>query len=337
MPLNWLYEIVASLILAWHKVFGAVFGASSGAAWALSIVFLTITVRLVLFPLFVKQIRSQRAMQALQPKIKELQKKHQGDRENLNREMMALYKEHGANPLAGCLPLLLQLPVFYSLFHVLSRLKPNSAGQFPTVAGIDADTVKQAAEATIFGAPIASVFTSSQELINTLGGDLTVTKVLSVVMIALMGLTTFATQKQMMARSGPMEGQQAQIQKIMLYVLPFSFAIFGFNFPIGVLLYWLTTNIWSMGQQFFVIRRMPVAVGGTATAAVATPTKKGRGSAPTIDLSKPAPPITEQPSATSRSTASGGGSSARPGRRPGAATSPGSGKQKRKGRPGGRR
>ena len=337
--LNWLYEIVATIILAWHKVFGSVFGAGSGAAWALSIVFLTITLRLLLFPLFVKQIRSQRAMQALQPKIKELQKRHQGDRETLNKEMMALYKEHGANPLAGCLPLVLQLPVFFSLFHVLNGIKPNDKGVFSSVAGIDVATVEQAAKATIFGAPIASAFTSSQDLITSLGGNLGVTKVLAVVMIVLMGATTFLTQKQMIARNGPMEGQQAQIQKIMLYVLPFSFAIFGFNFPLGVLLYWLTTNVWSMGQQFVVIRRMPVAAGGGGLGAVAAKKDKGAvtpelpsaaasestSTPPATGLTKPTPP-----------TGKGHGGA---GRRPGASTSPGAGagKGRRKGRPGGRR
>lgn len=336
--LNWLYEIVATIILAWHKVFGAVFGAGSGAAWALSIVFLTITVRLVLFPLFVKQIRSQRAMQALQPKIKELQKRHQGDRETLNKEMMALYKEHGANPLAGCLPLVLQLPVFFSLFHVLNGIKPDDKGVFSSVAGIDVATVEQAAKATIFGAPIASAFTSSQDLITTLGGSLGVTKVLAVVMIVMMGLTTFITQKQMMSRNGPMEGQQAQIQKIMLYVLPFSFAIFGFNFPLGVLLYWLTTNVWSMGQQFVVIRRMPVASGGGGLGA-APAAKKDKGAStpelPSTDASTPTPP----PTALAKPIPPTGKGHGGAGRRPGASTSPGTGgsKGRRKGRPGGRR
>lgn len=295
-----LYDVVTAVIVFWHAVFGAAFGNDSGAAWALSIVFLTVSMRLLLFPLFVKQIRSQRAMQALAPKIKELQKRHKGDRETLNKETMALYKEHNANPVAGCLPLVLQLPIFYALFHVLSRIKPSSDGQFHAVAQLSQGQVQDAANATIFGAPIAAAFSSSQSLVDALNGSLTATKVLAVVMIVLMGLSTFITQRQMMARNTSTDPQQQRIQRIMLYVLPFSFAIFGFNFPLGVLLYWLTTNIWSMGQQFVVLRRMNPVVAGPAGTAVAKPTgggssARGMWSKRSRSSSEPVTPATPSP------------------------------------------
>jgi YidC/Oxa1 family membrane protein insertase len=264
-----LYEVITRVILVIHAGLSVVFrDPKSGPAWALSIVLLTVVIRLLLFPLFVKQIRAQRAMQTLQPRIKELQAKHKGDREALNRETMALYKNHGANPVAGCLPLILQLPVFYALFHVLRTIRPDGPGLY----GFTREQVNNAAHAKIFGAPIAAAFSSPTSLLHELNASPTSVKTLAVILIVLMGLTTFFTQKQMMSRTGPVDPTQAMTQKVLLYVMPFSFAIFGFQFPLGVLLYWLTTNLWSMGQQFFVIRRMPPpALAGTpAGPAVAT-------------------------------------------------------------------
>ncbi len=251
------------------------------AAWALSIVLLTVAMRLVLFPLFVKQIKTQRAMQVLQPKVKELQAKYKNDREKLNTELMALYREHGANPLSGCLPLLLQIPIFIALFHVLRAIKPDKAGTFPTdVIGFPQHLIADAANAKIFGVPIAAAFNSDPTTLDHLHASATSVKVLTASMIVLMGLTTFFTQRQMMARTGPAEGAAATQQKVLLYVLPFTFAIFGFQFPLGVLLYWLTTNVWSMGQQFFIIRRMPPPAAAGARAGGGADPGRGRPSGP---------------------------------------------------------
>jgi YidC/Oxa1 family membrane protein insertase len=240
---------------------------ASGWAWGLSIVLLTITVRIILFPLFVKQIKSQRRMQELAPKIKELQGKHKGDRETLNTELMKLYKEHGTNPVSGCLPLILQLPVFFALFKVMNEFRPKSDGSFHGAYGLSDELIRQGAHAKVFGAPISAAFNSSASFLSRLDGSATTVKVVAALMIVTMGGTTFWTQRQMMARNGaPADPQQAQVQKIMLYILPLSFALFGFSFPIGVLLYWLTTNVWSMGQQHYVIRRMPPVVPGAAAA-----------------------------------------------------------------------
>jgi len=241
----------------------------SGWAWGLSIVLLTITVRVILFPLFVKQIKSQRRMQELAPKVKELQAKHKGDRETLNTELMKLYKEHGTNPVSGCLPLVLQLPIFFALFRVMNEFRPHfhadKTPYFTGKYGLSDTLIEQAAKAKVFGAPISTAFNSTPSFLKTLDGSATTVKIVAALMIVTMGGTTFWTQRQMMARNGAAaDPQQAQVQKIMLYILPLSFALFGFSFPIGVLLYWLTTNIWSMGQQHYVIRRMPpVTPGGT--------------------------------------------------------------------------
>ena len=258
---------IARLLQGIHTGLAQVLPSESGWTWGLSIVFLTISVRILLFPLFVKQIKSQRRMQELAPKIKVLQTKHKGDRETLNTELMKLYKDHGTNPISGCLPLILQLPVFFALFRVMNEFKPKN-GEFIGKFGLSDTLIGEAARAKVFGAPISSAFNSKPDLLKLLDGSATTVKIVATIMIVTMGATTFFTQKQMMARNGAAQDpQQAQVQKIMLYVLPFSFAIFGFSFPIGVLLYWLTTNVWSMGQQYFVIKRMPpITPGGSGSA-----------------------------------------------------------------------
>ncbi|MCU1693100.1 MAG: rane protein insertase, YidC/Oxa1 family [Frankiales bacterium] len=246
----------------------------SGLAWGLSIVLLTMTVRLLLFPLFVKQIKSQRRMQEIAPKVKELQKLHKGDRETLNTEMMKLYKDHGANPISGCLPLVLQLPVFFALFKVMREFKPGAEAKYH----LSERLLEEGGKAKIFGAPISAAFNSPASLLEDLDARAVVVRVVAALMVVAMGASTFYTQKQMMARAGTVtDPQQVMVQKIMLYVLPLSFAVSGVFFPIGVLLYWLTTNLWSMGQQAWVIKRMPPVVPGASS----SPTKsKG------VDLAK---------------------------------------------------
>ncbi|MFN2538981.1 MAG: membrane protein insertase YidC [Mycobacteriales bacterium] len=270
--IGFLAEPVAFLLRAIHHVLSMVFPDGSGWAWGLSIVLLTITVRILLFPIFVKQIKSQRRMQEIAPKVKVLQAKHKGDRETLNTELMKLYKDHGTNPISGCLPLLLQIPVFIALFRVMNEFKPKN-GQFHGAFGLSQTLIEQGAKAKVFGAPISASFQSGAKLLEQLHGDATTVKIVSVIMIVTMGASQFWTQRQLMARSGaPADPQQAQIQKTMLYVLPVFFAVAGVNFPVGVLLYWLTTNIWSMGQQAWVIKRMPPV---TPTSGAKAPEPKG--------------------------------------------------------------
>ena len=319
------YEAIAWLVVHIHSGLAPIFGSSSGAAWALSIVFLTIAMRLLLFPLFVKQIKNQRAMTALQPKMKELQAKYKNDKEKLNQEMMALWREHGANPLAGCLPLILQIPVFFALFRVLNSLKPNKACDpgvtppcFSSHYGISEKLVDSAAHAKIFGVPISAAFNSSKHTLSVLGASTTSTKVLTVVLIVLMGASTFYTQRQLMARNSASGAgtQMAQQQKILLYVLPLTFALFGYRFPLGVLLYWLTTNLWSMGQQSIVIRRMeataapagPAASGPAGPAGPAPGAKPARAN-PTTPTTPPTPP---PPPSSNPATGPSNGSSATP-------------------------
>jgi YidC/Oxa1 family membrane protein insertase len=323
----------------------------SGWAWGLSIVLLVICVRLILFPLFVKQIRSQRRMQEIAPKVKELQKLHKGDRETLNKEMMQLYKDNNANPIAGCLPLVLQLPVFFALFSVLREFKPRAKPRF----GLSQELLTEGGRAKIFGAPISSALNSSSDFIQGLGGNSTATRIVAVIMLVTMGATTFITQRQMIARNTTTDPTQLQVQKILLYVLPFSFSIFGFSFPIGVLLYWLTTNLWSMGQQYFVIKRMPPP-NLTGAPAAAKPGAVQPGSSATARPTRarrakePVEPVAGSVTLSKAGSAAGGAvpseaGSPAPARTASGRPAPGGGKatagsrknRNKKGRPGGRR
>ena len=244
-----LYIAVSWVIVTLHDFLAPIFGADSGVSWSLAIVGLVILIRIILIPLFVKQIKSQRALTALQPHMKEIQKKYKDDRQKQSEEMMKLYKEHKTNPLASCFPILAQTPIFFALFTVL-----NGIGKTPPVKHgvLTQDDVVSAANATFFGAPISQTF---------LGTDITVVKVVTVILIAFMSLTTFTTQRQLMLKGMPKmdssNNMMLQQQKIMLYAFPVIFAISGVNFPIGVLIYWSTTNLWTWGQQYYVIKRNP--------------------------------------------------------------------------------
>ena len=254
--LNPLYQAVAWVIINVHALLSNVFDPDGGLAWGLSIVILVIVVRILLIPLFVKQITSMRRMQELSPRIRELQKKYKDDKGRQQQEVMKLYKEHGTNPLSGCLPILLQAPFFFALFRVLTAISHEEPRY-----GFTEELVQSAGKALIFGAPIDGQFNTAQS---------TSVRAVIVVMIAIMTLTTFITQKQIMVKNTVTTGDNplAQQQKIMLYLFPLIFAVTGVFFPVGVLIYWLTTNVWSMGQQFYVIRRMP-APGTPAAAAQA--------------------------------------------------------------------
>ncbi|MCZ3387967.1 MAG: membrane protein insertase YidC [Actinomycetia bacterium] len=241
-----LYWAVAWVLVTWHSFLSLILPKDSGAAWSLSIVGLVLVIRILLIPLFVKQIKAQRALQILQPEIKALQKRFKDDRQKQSEEMMKLYRENGTNPFSSCLPIILQMPIFFALFHVL---KYGVAEDNP-IGPMTQTLVNSAGHATIFGAPISVGF---------LGSDDTNVKIVSGVLIVLMTFTTFITQKQLMVKgiANADSNPFLQQQKLLVYVFPFMFAIFGINFPIGVLIYWLTTNLWSMGQQYWVIRNNP--------------------------------------------------------------------------------
>ena len=242
-----LYNIVSGVMVFIHKILSPIFGANSGVTWSLSIVGLVILIRIILIPLFVKQIKSQRAMTALQPHMKEIQKKYKDDRQKQSEEMMKLYKEHKTNPLASCFPIIAQAPIFFALFTVLNGIARNVPHGY-----LKGDYLVSAAQAKFFGASISQSF---------LGSSDTTVKIVTVILIFIMSATTFTTQRQLMVKGMPKmdssNNMMLQQQKIMLYLFPLIFAISGVNFPVGVLIYWSTTNFWTWGQQFYVIKRNP--------------------------------------------------------------------------------
>ena len=172
--------------------------------------------------------------------------------------MMALQKERGVNPLAGCLPILPQIPIFLA---ALPRAAPAGARGAEGLYGWSDELTDQAAQAKLFGAPISASFnmTGAKEaaILAIPGVTYTDIRIVAFVLIVIMCVTTFFTQKQIMKRSGPVEGQAAMVQKLLLYGMPISLFVSGFFFPIGVLLYWFTNNLWTLGQQFFILRKMP--------------------------------------------------------------------------------
>ncbi|MEV6815682.1 membrane protein insertase YidC [Micromonospora sp. NPDC051296] len=292
MSLDWIYYAISWILLAWHSVWDAigipdttVLGTTWG--WILAIVFLVVTVRVILFPVFVKQIKSQRAMQALQPQVKALQEKHKGDRETLQKEMMELYRKEKANPLMGCLPMFLQIPVFLGLFHVLKRLDPANQGK--TLYGWTVSQFESASAAKLFTAPIAGKFGSTADELARLGANGTTVKIMAGVLVLVMMGTTYLTSRQMILKTGWAEDpQQRMIQRLMLYGIPLSLLISGAIFPIGVIIYWVTNNLFTLGQQQWVLRKFPPPVTATSK-----PGTSGRnGTQPTKSLfgrSKPAP------------------------------------------------
>ena len=251
-----LYYAISGILILWHKLFTALgLDAAGGMSWVLSIVGLTVVIRALLIPLFVKQIKASRNMQLIQPKVKELQKKYGHDRERLAQETMKLYKDSGTNPFASCLPLLLQMPIFFTLFRLLDQAaKKQTAKGFLTE-----DLAREFGEARLFGQiPIADSFWEAG-IWREGGGDPGV-MFLALVLVLAMTATTFFTQRQLMSKNMPadaLSGPYAQQQKLLLYVLPVAFGLGGVAFPIGVLLYWTTSNLWTMGQQFYVIRNNP--------------------------------------------------------------------------------
>jgi YidC/Oxa1 family membrane protein insertase len=291
--LNWLYTAISWILLRWHDVWSFLEGREfldTNWDWILAIVFLVITVRIILFPLFVKQIKSQRAMQALQPQMKELQQKHKGDRETLQKEMMELYRREKANPMMGCLPIFLQIPVFISLFWILRRLNPArpaavEAGDVSlvdskiTLYGWTLDKFESASLAQLFGAPIASRFFDDDfgRFAELNANQLTV-QIVTGVLVIIMMVTTHLTAKQMILKTGwATDPTQLMMQRLMVYGLPFMLLFSGAFFPLGVVLYWVVQNLFSLAQQQWVLRKYPPPPSAKDAATAGTGPRAGAG------------------------------------------------------------
>jgi YidC/Oxa1 family membrane protein insertase len=269
-PIKWVIE---AILVAFHTGLTAVgLDPAAGITWVLSITGLVLVVRAALIPIFVRQIKSQRRMLEVAPQLKKIQDKYKGkkdqfSREAMSRETMELYKKTGTNPLSSCLPLLLQMPIFFGLFSVLNDAQHNKEG----VGLLNEQLSSQFANAEIFGAPLRLA-------ISTADGNTTVI-VIAVIMVILMTGSQFITQLQIMSKNQSAEMKASPMyrqQRILLYLLPLVFAFSGFTFPLGVMTYWLVSNFWTMGQQFLVIRNMPTPGSEAALAREARLAKRNQ-------------------------------------------------------------
>jgi YidC/Oxa1 family membrane protein insertase len=340
--LNPLADLVAWVIMRIHSVLGAIFGPDSGAAWGLSIVLLVVLIRVCLIPLFVKQVNAQRKLAQHAPQMNELRKKYKGDKERLNQEMMKFYKENGVNPLSGCLPLIPQFIIFFSLFYVLRAIAEWKPGQVPKY-GLTIPVLESAQKATIFGVHLYDKLILPHTPGMGLGPS-----IVAAITVALSAATTFMTVRQSSKRGLMQTGNvdpdnpMAGIQKNMMYAVPF-FSLTGLYWQYGLVLYWLTTNVWTLGQQYFMFRNWTVeptqAAGATAPAGTAVRTTQS-SLRPASGAAKTAPGAPKAASGAAKTApgapkaASGAAKTAPGGSRTGAGDGrPGSGTPKTKQRP----
>jgi YidC/Oxa1 family membrane protein insertase len=281
--LNPIYDAVAWVLKQIYGGLSPVFGATSGWTWALSIIILVVLMRLVMVPLFIKQMHTTRAMSALAPQMQALRKKYKNDKQTLQQETMKLYQEAGVNPLMGCLPVVAQLPLFFALFNVL-RAVAGWRPHHPLQYGLTYQMVHSAQQAKILGATVADkfLFTGTLHVSVAAKAVILVTVVISMV-------TTFLTVRQSMKRgmmpAATPDNPMGQSQKYMMYIMP-VFALSGLYWPFGLVLYWVTTNVWTLGQQYVLLRRYPspAAAGAAPAAAV------GPAIAPTARRAETTPP-----------------------------------------------
>jgi YidC/Oxa1 family membrane protein insertase len=250
--LNPLADLVAWVIMRIHAVLGALFGPASGLAWGLSIVLLVVLIRVCLIPLFVKQVHAQRKMAQHAPHLAELRKKYKGDKQRLNEETMKFYKENGVNPLAGCLPMIPQMIIFFALFYVLREIAEWKPGQVPKY-GLTVPVLESAQKATIFG-----VHLYDKLLFPHTPGMGLVPSIVAAITVTLSATTTFMTVRQtskrgLMQTNVDPDNPMAASQKYMMYIVPF-FSLTGLYWQYGLVLYWVTTNVWTLGQQYVMFR-----------------------------------------------------------------------------------
>jgi YidC/Oxa1 family membrane protein insertase len=313
--LNPLFDAVAWVMMQIHAGLSHLFGPSSGATWALSIILLVILMRLIMVPLFIKQRNSMQKMQSHMPQLAELRKKYKNDKTKLNEETMKFYKENGINPLGGCLPLLAQLPVFWSLFNVLKAIAqwtPPAPGHAPTqpAYGLTIAVVESARQARIFGISLYD------EFLRPAVGESTTSRWLIVIFVLISAATTFLTMKQsqrrgMLNQTAPDPDQPgaaaaASMSKNMMYIAPF-FALTGLYWQFGLVIYWVTTNVWTLGQQYFLFRRLPV-VGSATVGASAVQAASGNSGA-TAKSTTAKSPAARSTTAAAKSTAPKNGTS----------------------------
>ncbi len=288
-PLKWAVELV---LVGWHALFTALgMPPAAGLTWVLSIIGLVLIVRAALIPLFVRQIKSQRKMMEIAPELRKVQEKYRGKRDQLSREAMsretmALYKKHGTTPVSSCLPLLVQMPIFFALFSVLNDVSKHAASGVGGVGLLTPELTTEFYDARLFD--VASMHVNLVTAWTQPDGQVTVAILLT--LVVLMIGSQFFTQLQIISKNLSPEaktGQAYQMQKIMLYILPLAFIFSGVFFPLGVVIYWFVSNLWTMVQQFVVIREMPTPGSDAAKAREERLARKGKA----IDSSGKVVPI----------------------------------------------
>lgn len=293
-PLKWAVEFI---LVSFHWLFTTLgMNPDAGITWVLAIAGLVVVVRAALIPVFVRQIKSQRKMLEIAPELKKIQDKYKGkkdqySREAMSRETMALYSKHGTNPLSSCLPLLLQMPIFFALFSVLNdvALKKGAAGVGP----MSEELAQSFYNSSLFG--VASLHTTFIEAMNSNPPQFTV-MIIAMTMVILMTASQFITQLQIVSKNMSEETKASPAfrqQRILLYILPIVFAVSGVAFPLGVMFYWLVSNFWTMGQQFIVIRNMPTP--GSQAAKDREERLARKGKLPKAEETEAAPEEPKQP------------------------------------------
>jgi YidC/Oxa1 family membrane protein insertase len=302
--LNPLYDAIAWVIMRIQAVLAVPFGPSSGVTWVLSIVLLVVFLRLLMLPLFVKQVRSQQRMQQHMPQLQELRRKYKNDKQKLNEETMKYYKENGVNPLSGCLPLLAQFPVFISLFSVLRAIADWKQGTVPPY-GLTVQFVTDAKHAHVFGVLLSDTFLHGTTPWSQRGVIL--------VSVLISAVTTYLTMRQSMKRGmmqqGPVDpdNPMQQSQKLMAYITPL-FALSGLYWAYGLVIYWVSNNLWTFGQQYFLFRNLPV-VGSTTVGAATAPASGPRAAATQSKSAAPSKPAQGKATTATRTAPSKPGAS----------------------------
>lgn len=252
-PVEWLMTYIMFYCHKFLTLIG--FPDGPGLAWALSVVLLVLVVNLCVLPLFIKQLKSMQRMQAIQPKLTKIQNKYRNKRdpasvEAMRRETQKLYAENKANPMSSCLPMLVQGPVFMTMFYVLSAVPFIARGIRKPLGAFNKTVAKEFEETTFFGLKISDNFTTAQ------GAGRIVIVVFIILMCLAMFYSQFHNVRKNMPRSA-MQGQQYKMQQIMAFVFPVMYIFSGIYFPFAVLIYWLTNNLWNLGRTLFQVRHMP--------------------------------------------------------------------------------
>ena len=266
--LDFIYYPVSFILWCWHWVFSHIFGQSSGVAWAFSVIFLVFTLRAVMFKPFVSQVRSMRKMQEFAPELQKIKKKYANDRQKQAQEMQKLQSEHGVNPLGGCLPMLLQVPVFIGLNHVIRSFVPGqNQNYFFDKAGVDSFV-----NAKLFGANLLTYIGMPTEKLDLYTTSRTAVIIVAVPLMIVASIATHFTARHSVARQQAAAAENPQtaiMNKLTLYIFPLGVLAFGAFFPMGLLVYWLSNNAWTLAQQYVVYRRIDAEEDAKKTAAVA--------------------------------------------------------------------